>query len=117
MQSLIQEMEAILRKSISEEQEATSVYLKRQQLCQKYIELCRERGNIALANKLSVLAYTFEDIANEEELHIGQFTEMLDLLNISDSNEEKGEDEAKEDIEKLLKEGFVNVSKKMKNFL
>ena len=117
MESMLQETEAFLRKSISEEQLAIAVYLDRKQLCEKYKKQCEDSDNIELSKKFEALSYTFEDIANEEELHVGQFREMLDLIGVSDEYEDKGEDEAKEDIDKIMHESFIEMLRKFKKYV
>lgn len=117
MESMLQETEAYIRKSISEEQLAIAVYLERKQLSENYANQCREKGNEELAKKFDVLAHTLEDIMQEEELHVGQFREMLDLFDVSDTQEDKGEDEAKEDTESIIGESFVSVSKRLAKYI
>lgn len=105
MDKLINESEAFIRHSLSEEQLAIAVYLDRKQKMLKYADKAKEQGNEELAKKFETVAYTFEDILQEEEVHIGQFREMLDLLNVSDSKEDEGEKEAEVDIAKFASNG------------
>lgn len=117
MEPNLKEVETYIRKSISEEQLAVAVYIEREQMAKEYADKCRNLGEIELAEKLDTLAYTLRDIASEEEIHIGQFREMLDILGVSDDNEDKGEEEAKEDAERLIDESFVTIAHKLKKYV
>ena len=108
IQKLINETEAFIRHSLSEEQLAIAVYLDRKQKMLKYADKAKEQGDEELAKKFETMAYTFEDILAEEEVHVGQFREMLDLFNISDTKEDEGEQEGEEDIEKLMSGNVEN---------
>ena len=102
IQKLINETEAFIRHSLSEEQLAIAVYLERKEKMIKYANKVKEQGDEELAKKFETMAYTFEDILAEEEVHVGQFREMLDLFNVSDTKEDEGEQEGEEDIDKLM---------------
>ena len=108
IQKLINETEAFIRHSLSEEQLAIAVYLDRKQKMLKYADKAKEQGDEELAKKFETMAYTFEDILAEEEVHVGQFREMLDLFNVSDTKEDEGEQEGEEDIEKLMSGNVEN---------
>lgn len=106
--------EIFLRKSISEEQETVSLYLARKQEAEQYARECRQEGNEELAKKFDIIAYTLNDIMEEEQVHIGQFTEMLYLLGVTEEKEEEGKIEGKEDIQKLT---FVSVANELRNLI
>lgn len=114
-QTYLSDTESFLRKSISEEQLAISVYLDRKSIAERYAMDCRENGNQELANKFDIIAHTLQDILQEEEVHVGQLREMLDLINVSKEKEQEGTMEAEEDIEKL--ESFVNIAKRMRRYI
>jgi rubrerythrin len=114
-QTYLSDTESFLRKSISEEQLAISVYLDRKTVAERYASDCRNSGNLELANKFDIIAHTLEDILQEEEVHVGQLREMLDLINVSKDKEQEGTIEAEEDIEKL--ESFVAVAKRISRYI
>ena len=112
MKSYITDTESFIRKSISEEQLAISVYLDRKNIAQRYAEQFRNSGDEELAKKFDLIAYTLQDILEEEEVHVGQFRQMLyDTLEVSKDKEEEGAEEALQDSEKL--ETFVDFAKKL----
>ena len=80
----ILEIEKIIRKSLSEEQDATAKYLER-------IKLLEESGDDS--DEIKKLIATFKDVADEEKVHVGEFREMLKVFDISDDKEDEGENE------------------------
>lgn len=108
----ISDVEAFLRKSMSEENDAISVYEQRAQLAKTYAEDIRET-NEELADKLDDIAYTLEDIKKEEEVHLGELQEIIKLIGVTEENEDKGKEEAEENIE----ESFLKISKRLASFL
>lgn len=91
-------IESIIRKSLSEEQEAVAAYLERKTRLEEYAKY----DDLDLTKKLQPFIVTLEDIINEEKVHIGQLTEMLNLFDINFRFENKGKDEAKKDIKETL---------------
>ena len=83
----ILEIEKMIRSSISEEQDAVSKYVERLSILEK----CED-----ISDNIKKLIETFKDVADEERVHIGEFTQMLKEFDISDDKEEEGEEEAKE---------------------
>lgn len=107
--------ESFLRKSLSEEQLAVSVYIDRKIIAERYAEECKSNGNDELGKKFETIAYTLQDILDEEEVHIGQFREMLNLIGVSLEKEEEGTKEAEEDIDKF--ESFVALANKLRKYI
>ena len=99
----LNKIELFIRNSLSEEQLAVANYIKRQGKLDKLIE---DADEIEKA-KLSKFKDTLQDIIDEEKVHIGQFTEMLNLFNFSREKEFEGELEAQQ-------ESFKTVAKKLK---
>ena len=114
-ESYIKDTESFIRKSLSEEQLAVSVYMDRKLVAERYAKDCREQGDERLASKFDTIAYTLQDILEEEQVHIGQFREMLSLLGTSNEKELEGSAEAKEDIKKF--ESFVKVARKIRRYI
>ena len=106
---MLSKIESLIRKSISEEQLAVYEYLKRKHKLEEILEDCDD----SLGIKLQVFMNTLDDIIAEEKVHIGQLTEMLNLFDLSMYNEEKGSEEAKEEI----KTSFVSTAKKLRPYL
>lgn len=87
----ILEIEKMIRSSISEEQDAISKYVER-------LSILEKSGD--MSDNIKKLIETFKDVADEERVHVGEFTQMLKEFDISDDKEEEGEEEAKErDVE------------------
>ena len=101
MEDTLSKVESFLRSSLSEEQEAVSVYVERKRKCEEYAAELREEGNEEDAKKCDIVAYTIGDILGEEEVHIGQLRKMLEVIGVDPANERKGEEEGSEDIQKL----------------
>lgn len=114
-QTYISDTESFLRKSISEEELAVSVYIDRKTVALRYAEACRELDNEELAVKFETIAYTLQDILEEEQVHIGQFREMLTLLDVSNNKEKEGTEEARKDIQKF--ESFTGIANKMRKYI
>ena len=106
---MLEKIEALIRKSISEEQLAVYDYLKRKHKLEEMLE--EDEGN--LGDKLQVFISTLDDIISEEKIHIGQLTEMLDLFQFSKYNEEKGKKEAREEIDS----SFISTARKLRPYL
>ena len=102
----LSKIEEFIRKSISEEQLAVVDYLERKRKLEKILEDTEDR------EKVQAFISTLEDIISEEKVHIGQLTEMLNLFEFSSYNEEKGKEEAKEDIK-----SFVSTARKLRTYL
>ena len=83
----VDDTESFIRKSLSEEQLAVSVYIDRKKVAEQYAMDARDLGNEELAKKFELVAKTLQDILEEEEVHIGQFRELLDQLNVSKDKE------------------------------
>ncbi|MBQ3423230.1 MAG: hypothetical protein IJH34_16590 [Romboutsia sp.] len=88
-EEVCEKLEALIRKLISDEQDATASYLK---AAHKVREKAEEKGD-SLGLKI---AKVFEDIANEEKVHIGELQKCLDQLGVSNKEELDGEKEASE---------------------
>ena len=83
----VDDTESFIRQSLSEEQLAVSVYIDRKKVAEQYAMDARDLGNEELAKKFELVAKTLQDILEEEEVHIGQFRELLDQLNVSKDKE------------------------------
>ena len=81
-------LEAIIRKSISEEQLAVSDYLKRAAKLKEKAEDHPEDAKIILK-----VAKTFAEIADEEKAHIGEFEKLLDIIGVDRKPENNGRQE------------------------
>lgn len=101
MDDTLTKVESFLRSSLSEEQEAVSVYVERKRKCEEYASELRENGDEETARKCDIVAYTINDILEEEEVHIGQLRKMLEVIGVNPSNEIKGEEEGQQDVDKL----------------
>ena len=101
MDDTLTKVESFLRSSLSEEQEAVSVYVERKRKCEEYACELRENGDEETARKCDIVAYTINDILEEEEVHIGQLRKMLEVIGVNPSNEIKGEEEGQQDVDKL----------------
>lgn len=95
--SLINDIETMLRDSQSEEQDATARYVERKNKLEEILEISSDLDT-EMRTKLEKLIYTFQDILEEEEVHIGQFAEMMNYFGISTEKQEEGSAEAIEDI-------------------
>ena len=115
IETYMRDTESFIRKSISEEELAISVYLDRKKVAEMYAEDCRNLGDEELAKKFDAISYTLQDILEEEEVHVGQFRELLDLIGISKNKENEGSREAQKDIKKL--ESFTDLANKLKIFV
>lgn len=114
-QTYLMDTESFIRKSISEEQQAISVYLDRKLIAQRYADDCRNNGNEELANKFDIIANTLQDILEEEEIHVGQLRQMLPLIGVDNTKETEGTEEAEHDIAK--QESFVSISNKLRRYI
>lgn len=85
----INKIHMFIRKSISEEQLAIADYLKRRN---KLSDMEPESQEEAV--KINTFIATLDDIIAEEEIHVGQLTQLLEIFSIDRSNEQKGYDEA-----------------------
>lgn len=85
-------LEVILRNLIADEEQATAGYLK---AAHKVAEKAEEHQD-ELGLKI---AKVFEDLANEEKVHIGELKKCLELIGVSDKEQQEGEKEAREKIE------------------
>lgn len=94
----MEELEALIRQSISEEQKAVTDYLNRKVLCE---QLAQQADTQDIADKLNTIAYTLNDILEEEKVHIGQLEAMLPMLGVDPSKELEGAQEGQEDIDKF----------------
>ena len=101
----LNKIELFIRNSLSEEQLAVANYIKRQSKIDKMMEDASPEDFI----KLRKLKDTLQDIIDEEKVHIGQFTEMLNVFNFSREKELEGESEAR------MQESFVALADKLKN--
>ena len=110
----VDDTESFIRKSLSEEQLAVSVYIDRKKVAEQYAMDARDLGNEELAKKFELVAKTLQDILEEEEVHIGQFRELLDQLNVSKDKEREGEDEAQQDV---MGESFTSIAKRLSSYL
>ena len=110
----VDDTESFIRKSLSEEQLAVSVYIDRKKVAEQYAMDARDLGNEELAKKFELVAKTLQDILEEEEVHIGQFRELLDQLNVSKDKEREGEDEAQQDA---MTESFTSIAKRLSSYL
>ena len=110
----VDDTESFIRKSLSEEQLAVSVYIDRKKVAEQYAMDARDLGNEELAKKFELVAKTLQDILEEEEVHIGQFRELLDQLNVSKDKEREGEDEAQKDA---MGESFTSIAKRLSSYL
>lgn len=85
-------LEVILRKLLADEQTATAHYLK---AAHKVREKAEEHDD-----KLGLkIAKVFEDIANEEKVHIGELQKCLELIGISNKEIQDG----KKEVEEIIK--------------
>ena len=82
-------LEAVIRKLLSDEQEATASYLKAAHKVREKAEEHEDPVGLKIAK-------VFEDIANEEKVHIGELQKCLKALGVSDKETEEGEKEADE---------------------
>ena len=110
----VDDTESFIRKSLSEEQLDVSVYIDRKKVAEQYAMDARDLGNEELAKKFELVAKTLQDILEEEEVHIGQFRELLDQLNVSKDKEREGEDEAQQDA---MAESFTSIAKRLSSYL
>ena len=110
----VDDTESFIRKSLSEEQLAVSVYIDRKKVAEQYAMDARDLGNEELAKKFELVAKTLQDILEEEEVHIGQFRELLDQLNVSKDKERAGADEAQQDA---MGESFNSIDKRLSSYL
>ena len=110
----VDDTESFIRKSLSEEQLAVSVYIDRKKVAEQYAMDARDLGNEELAKKFELVTKTLQDILEEEEVHIGQFRELLDQLNVSKDKEREGEDEAQQDA---MGESFTSIAKRLSSYL
>ena len=110
----VDDTESFIRKSLSEEQLAVSVYIDRKKVAEQYAMDARDLGNEELAKKFELVAKTLQDILEEEEVHIGQFRELLDQLNVSKDKEREGEDEAQQDA---IGESFTSIANRRSSYL
>jgi hypothetical protein len=115
MENYLALTEVFLRESISEEQKTVALYEKRKHIAKQYADSYRKEGDEELAKKFDTIIYTLNDIKEEEEVHVGQFQEMLNLLNVSEEKVEEGEKEGKDDIKKF--ESFVSLANKLKKYI
>lgn len=101
--SILEEAEALIRKSISEEEKAVSDYLERKQ---QLIKIRRSLQYNAKYNNLLPNFDTFidnlNDIIAEEQVHIGQLAQILRIFEISDENELKGREETMDSYTKIM---------------
>ena len=84
-------LEVILRNLIADEEQATAGYLK---AAHKVAEKAEEKGD-SLGLKI---AKVFKDLANEEKVHIGELKKCLELIGVSDKEQQEGENEVEEII-------------------
>ena len=103
----LNKIELFIRNSLSEEQLAVANYIKRQGKLDKMMEDATPEEQ----EKLQKFKNTLQDIIDEEKVHIGQFTEMLQLFDFSNEKEKEGEEEAR------MQENFVNITNRLKNYL
>ena len=115
MEDYLKESEIFIRKSISEEQKTLSLYQQRKLEAENFAKLCRDNNDEITAKKFDTVAYTLQDIMEEEQIHIGQFTALLPILGGNTEKEEEGKKEGQEDINKF--ESFVSVARKIKEYL
>ena len=101
-------IESNIRKSLSEEQEAISMYLNRKTLFESM------KDSDVDIDKLNTLIYTINDILEEEKVHVGQLREMLKLFNFSFEKEQEGEKEAKKDSEN---ESFSYITRRLRKYI
>lgn len=95
--ALIEEIEVLLRDSISEEQDATARYAERKSKLESLLDIGTNIDE-QTKQKISELIETFEHIKEEEEVHIGQFEEMLKYFGVSFEKQIEGNQEAQEDV-------------------
>lgn len=111
--SLINDIETMLRDSQSEEQDATARYVERKNKLEEILEISLDLDD-ETRTKIEKLIYTFQDILEEEEVHIGQFAEMMNYFNISTEKQEEGSQEAIEDINDTGSFTFNDLGKEYK---
>lgn len=110
---LLNELEVLIRDSISEESDAVARYVERKDKLQTLLEIGSD-ADPQLKEKLSVLIKTYQDILEEEQVHIGQLEQMLEYIGISDNKEQEGKAEAQQDIGGLT---FSELGQLYKEFL
>lgn len=103
----INDIELFIRKSISEEQLAVADYIKRREKLTKMLDDVKADEQELINRFIN----TLDDVINEEKIHIGQFTEMLDIFGISTEKEIEGEQEASS------QDSFITVTDKMKKYV
>ena len=101
-------IESNIRKSLSEEQEAISMYLNRKTLFESM------KDSDVDIDKLNTLIYTINDILEEEKVHVGQLREMLKLFDFSFEKEQEGEEEAKKDSKN---ESFSYITRRLRKYI
>ena len=86
-------VEVILRKLLADEQTATASYLKAAHKIKEKAEEHQDKVGLKIVKVL-------EDIANEEKVHIGELDKLMKLIGVSNKEEQEGENEASEKIER-----------------
>lgn len=99
--SEIDKVEMLIRKSLSEEEKAVSDYLERRHILVKMLD---KTDSEDFSNRLNTYIAVLDDIIEEEEIHIGQLRELLNVFNISLEKEVEGKKETVKSYSEILKE-------------
>ena len=111
--TVLNDIEVMLRDSQSEEQDATARYVERKNQLETLLDISTDLDDEMRA-KIEHLIYTFQDILEEEEVHIGQFAEMMEYFNISTEKQEEGREEARNDVSDMT---FSELGQEFKSLL
>lgn len=86
---MLDEVEKLIRKSLSEEEEAISNYLERKQILICLLDETNDEDEQKIQTYINVL----DDIISEEQIHVGQLRQLLTVFEIPSDNETKGKEE------------------------
>ena len=95
--------EMLIRKSVSEEEKAISDYLERRHQLEKMLE-GDDIGSYVFSSKVSAYIEVLDDIIAEEQIHVGQLRQLLNVFEIPLQNEDKGKYETIQTYNKVLEE-------------
>ena len=99
--SQLEKAEMLIRKSLSEEEKAISDYLERKHTLEKMLDKAEtEDFLIKIQTYLTVL----EDIIEEEQLHVGQLRQLLNVFELPLTKEQEGREETLDSYTEVMQQ-------------